>query len=145
VTEVDLATGAKQTFTVDGQSNSFTYSRPTGQTLLRLNANSDGRYTSTLEGIDLSGTKQLTFPTDQLGAAGKFNNAYPADARRQPAGPGRRGGLGGGGQQRSGRSTAADARAAQRLQTGPVVDLDGAPCCLRQPSGTSRHTAHRRA
>jgi TolB protein len=76
MTEVDLATGAKQTFTVSGQSNSFAYSRPTGQTLLRLNANPDGRSTSTLERVDLSGTTQSTFPTDQLGAAGKFNDGY---------------------------------------------------------------------
>jgi hypothetical protein len=76
ITEVDLATGAKQTFTVSGQSNSFTYSRPTGQTLLRLNTNTDGRYTSTLQRVDLTGTRQLTFPTDQLGAAGKFNDGY---------------------------------------------------------------------
>lgn len=31
---------------------------------------------STLERVDLNGTKQLTFPTDQLGAAGKFNGEY---------------------------------------------------------------------
>jgi hypothetical protein len=70
VTEVDLATGAKQTFTAPSYT-SVTYSRPTGQAILLLDGN-----TSTLERVDLSGTKQLSFPTDQLGAAGKFNNAY---------------------------------------------------------------------
>jgi hypothetical protein len=79
VTEVDLATGAKQTFTAPSYT-SVTYSRPTGQAILLSDFDTSSgnyrTYRSTLERVDLSGTKQLTFPTDQLGAAGKFNNAY---------------------------------------------------------------------
>lgn len=64
--KVDLATGAKQTFTVDGDYAAGTYSRPASQAILVSTSNS-------LERVDLSGAKQLTFPIDQLGSAGKFN------------------------------------------------------------------------
>jgi TolB protein len=79
ITEVDLATGAKQTFPGSCCSASFAYSRPTGQAiLLSNNGTRSGDYwpTYTLERIDRSGTKQLTFPTDRLGAAGKFDGRY---------------------------------------------------------------------
>jgi TolB protein len=76
VTEVDLATGAKQTFTAPAYT-SVAYSRPTAQAILESYSDSSSNgYTSTLERVDLSGTKQLTFPINQLGAAGKFNDAY---------------------------------------------------------------------
>ena len=74
VTAVDLGTGAKQTFTAG--HDSVAYSRPTGQAILLLNADPSNGNPFKLERVDLSGTKQLTFPTDPLGAAGKFNNAY---------------------------------------------------------------------
>jgi TolB protein len=70
ISEVDLPTGAQQTFTVDGRVEGA-YSRPTGQEVL-LSASP-----RTLKRVDLSGTEQLTFPTD-LGAAGKFSGAYLA-------------------------------------------------------------------
>jgi TolB protein len=77
VTEVDLATGAKQIFTAPAYAR-VAYSRPTGQAILESfsDSSSNGGYTHILERVDLSGTKQLTFPIDQLGAAGKFNDAY---------------------------------------------------------------------
>ena len=81
MTEVDLATGAKQTFTAGPCCSArVAYSRPTGQAILLsdfdTSSGNSRTYRSTLERVDLSGTKQLTFPTDPLGAAGKFNNAY---------------------------------------------------------------------
>ena len=81
MTEVDLATGAKQTFTAGPCcSAGVRYSRPTGQAILLSDfdtSSGDYRtYKSTLQRIDLSGAKQLTFPTDRLGAAGKFNGQY---------------------------------------------------------------------
>jgi hypothetical protein len=69
ITEVDLQTGAQQTFTVDELVDGA-YSRPTGQEIL-LSAS------PTLKRVDLSGTEQLTLRTD-LGAAGKFSGAYLA-------------------------------------------------------------------
>jgi hypothetical protein len=74
MTEVDLAAGAKQTFTVGTLGVEGAYSRPTGQTIL-LSRFVDYEHGSRLERVDLGGTQQLTFPTD-LGAAGKFNGAY---------------------------------------------------------------------
>jgi hypothetical protein len=80
ITEVDLATGVKQTFPGSCCSASFGYSRPTGQAILLSNtATSNGDYRTrrfTLERIDRSGTKQLTFPTDRLGAGGKYTGQY---------------------------------------------------------------------
>jgi hypothetical protein len=85
VIEVDLATGAKQTVTVNtpGYAGRSTYSRPNGQAILlsgsKTNSparSSPGGYTNVLERFDLSGTKQLTFPTDHLGAAAKFGGNY---------------------------------------------------------------------
>jgi hypothetical protein len=77
--EVDLTTGAKRTFTVSTQSYSAwgRYSRPTGQAILVSDSKSlNGKYTDLLERVDLSGTTQLTLPTDHLGTAGKFNGNY---------------------------------------------------------------------
>jgi hypothetical protein len=83
MTDIDLATGAKQTFTVAGARYvapwvGGAYSPPTGQAILLSTVDQgNGPATSTLERVDLSGTEQLTFPTD-LGAAGKFNGGYLA-------------------------------------------------------------------
>jgi hypothetical protein len=79
MTEVDLTTGAKQTVKVSTQGYSARgkYSRPAGQAILLSDStSSNGKYTDVLERVDLSGTKQLTLPTDQLGAAGKFKGDY---------------------------------------------------------------------
>jgi hypothetical protein len=85
MTDVDLATGAKQTVEIDtpGYTGYGTYSGPTGHAILLSGTKtnnpadpSSGEYTQVLERFDLSGTKQLTFPTDHLGAAGKFNLNY---------------------------------------------------------------------
>jgi TolB protein len=79
MTEVNLTTGAKQTVKVSTQGYSARgkYSRPTGQAILLSDSvSSNGGYTNVLERVDLSGTKQLTLPTDQLGAAGKFKGDY---------------------------------------------------------------------
>jgi hypothetical protein len=75
VTEVDLATGTKQTFMAPGYT-SVAYSRPTGQAILLSHTDSSNEHNPVLERVDLSGTKQFTFPTGQLGAAGKFSHSY---------------------------------------------------------------------
>jgi hypothetical protein len=75
VTEVDLASGAKQTFTAPAYT-SVAYSRPIGQAILLSNTDSSNGYVATLKRVDLGGTTQLSFPTNQLGPAGRFNNAY---------------------------------------------------------------------
>jgi hypothetical protein len=61
ITDVDLATGAKQTFTVDDWTHGA-YSRPTGQAVL---LSSDyGNTPAPLKRVDLSGKEQLTFAND---------------------------------------------------------------------------------
>jgi hypothetical protein len=69
-TLVDLHTGTKTTFAVNG-SPSFT--RPDGKAIL-LSTSHNGN--AALERVDLAGNHQLTYPTDQLGAAGKFSGSY---------------------------------------------------------------------
>ncbi len=81
MTEVDLATGAKRTLPAGPCCSArVTYSRPTGQAVLLADfdtSSGDYRtYRSTLERVDLGGTKQLTYPTDQLGAAGKYSGEF---------------------------------------------------------------------
>jgi hypothetical protein len=73
MTDVDLATGAKQTFTV-GTDVDGNYSWPTGQAILLSTRYPDP---SALKRVDLSGTEQLTYPSD-LGAAGNFAGGYLA-------------------------------------------------------------------
>jgi hypothetical protein len=73
LTDVDLRSGAKQTFRAASEGRDV-YSRPTGQTILTSRFDSD-QQASTLERVDLSGAKQLSFP-DDFGAAGKFNGAF---------------------------------------------------------------------
>jgi hypothetical protein len=69
VTDVDLTTGVRQTFVVDADYASGTYSRPGARAILVSTSTS-------LQRVHQSGTKQLTFATDQLGAAGKFNGNF---------------------------------------------------------------------
>lgn len=80
--EVDLTNGAKQTLTVEGDATGA-YTRPTGQAIFlaasKFNTPGSccsGGYTNTLTRVDLDGIKQLTLPTDRLGAAGKFSGDY---------------------------------------------------------------------
>jgi hypothetical protein len=81
MTDIDLTTGTKQTFTVPGAQHvnpfvSAEYTRPTGQAVLLSTTNAgNGPQTSTLKRIDLSGHEQLTYPSD-LGAAGKASGGY---------------------------------------------------------------------
>jgi hypothetical protein len=81
MTDIDLTTGTKQTFTVPGAQHvnpfvSAEYTRPTGQAVLLTTTNAgNGPQTSTLKRIDLSGHEQLTYPAD-LGAAGTFGGGY---------------------------------------------------------------------
>ncbi|MDT5081440.1 MAG: hypothetical protein QOJ80_6077 [Mycobacterium sp.] len=75
VTEVDLATGASHGITTHGQGYGGAYSRPTGQSIIMSTFNGFG-HGWTLERVDLSGDRQLTFPTGRLGAAGNYNGDY---------------------------------------------------------------------
>jgi hypothetical protein len=81
MTEVDVATGAKQTFTVAGAGIGApaegTYSGPTGQAIFLSTGDEGSDPKAQLELVDLSGARQLTFPTD-LGPAGKFSGRYLA-------------------------------------------------------------------
>ena len=74
MTEVDLVTGTQHSFTVDGHVYGA-YSRPTGQAIL---LSSFGNGQTSLRRVDLNGYEQLTFPTDRLGAAGKYGGSYLA-------------------------------------------------------------------
>jgi hypothetical protein len=73
LTDVDLRSGAQRTFRAASEGRDV-YSRPTGQTILTSRFDSD-KQASTLERVDLSGAKQLSFPND-FGAAGKYNGAF---------------------------------------------------------------------
>jgi hypothetical protein len=61
ITDVDLATGAKQSFTVDDWAHGA-YSRPTGQAVLV--SSQYGSAPAPLKRVDLSGKEQLTFAKD---------------------------------------------------------------------------------
>ena len=68
ITDVDLHTGTRTTFTVKGSFVSPRYTRPAGKAvLLKL----DGRQ---LVRVDLAGNPQLTYPTDKLPS--KFDGQY---------------------------------------------------------------------
>jgi hypothetical protein len=73
LTDVDLRSGAKQTFRVASEGRDA-YSRPAGQAILESRFDSDARR-STLERVDLSGAKQLAFP-NYFGAAGTFTGGF---------------------------------------------------------------------
>ncbi|HEY7054054.1 MAG TPA: hypothetical protein VH496_18260 [Mycobacterium sp.] len=75
ITDVDLTTGTKHTFTVDTEGVGAGYSLPAGQAILLSTFNGSTRGWS-LDRVDLSGNKQLTYPTDRLGTAGKYNGTY---------------------------------------------------------------------
>jgi hypothetical protein len=76
ITDIDLTTGAKQSFGVDGHVG-VAYSRPTGKAIL-VSTSRNGDVAATLRRVDLTGAEQLAYPTDQLGAAGVFNGSYLA-------------------------------------------------------------------
>lgn len=63
LTEVDLRSGEKKTFSVDGTNVSPRYTRPDGKAILldRWNLSGPG----SLERVDLAGNHQLTYPVDQ--------------------------------------------------------------------------------
>jgi hypothetical protein len=75
LTNIELETGAKQTFAVGSEGRGGSYSRPDGQAILVETDDKSGQ-PSGLERFDLSGAKQLTYPTDKLGQAGTFNGGY---------------------------------------------------------------------
>jgi hypothetical protein len=66
VVSVDLHTGAQTTLTVDGIPS---YTRPDGKAIL-VKTRDDGK--DTLKRVDLAGNLQFTYPTAQLGSAGRF-------------------------------------------------------------------------
>jgi hypothetical protein len=68
ITEVDLHTGARTTFTVNDSSVAPRYTRPDGKAVL-LTVQNHG-----LARVDLAGKPQLTYPTDKL--AGTFHGQY---------------------------------------------------------------------
>ncbi|MGW0160671.1 hypothetical protein ACWDUN_15300 [Mycobacterium sp. NPDC003323] len=72
LTEIDMSTGATQTITVEGRITAR-YTRPSGKALFI--ADDDGR---TLRRVDLTGVEQLSYPTDRLGAAGRYNGHHLA-------------------------------------------------------------------
>jgi hypothetical protein len=75
MTNVDLASGDKHSFTVGTGGVEGAYSQPNGQAIMVSTFGGPARGW-TLERVDLSGRRQLLFPTDQLGAAGTYNGAY---------------------------------------------------------------------
>lgn len=60
VTEVDLRSGTKTSFTVDGTHPSIRYTRPEGRALLLYR--SEGSEGRSLERVDLAGNHQLSYP-----------------------------------------------------------------------------------
>jgi hypothetical protein len=75
LTNIELETGAKQTFSLGTGSYWVHYSRPDGQAILVETDDKSGQ-PSGLERFDLSGAKQLTYPTDKLAQAGTFDGGY---------------------------------------------------------------------
>lgn len=63
LTEVDLRTGKKTTFTVDDTSLSPRYTRPDGNAVLLHRSKGSGP--GPLERVDLAGNHQLTYPTPE--------------------------------------------------------------------------------
>jgi hypothetical protein len=62
ITEVDLRSGTKTTFTIEGTALAARYTRPDGKALLYTS----GMYKSqSLERVDLAGNHQLTYPVGQ--------------------------------------------------------------------------------
>lgn len=75
MTNVDLTSGDKHSFTVGAGAAQGAYSRPNGQAIIVSRFNGPALGWS-LERVDLTGTRQMLFPTDQLGAAGEYNGGY---------------------------------------------------------------------
>jgi hypothetical protein len=74
VVSIDLHTGAQTTLPVNGYPR---YSHPDGKSLLvATDYNSNNNQPGTLTRLDLAGNEQQSYPTDQLGAAGKFSGDY---------------------------------------------------------------------
>jgi hypothetical protein len=75
MTDVDLTSGDKHSFTVGTGGAEGAYTRPNGEAIIVSTFVSPARGW-TLERVDLTGKRQLLFPTDQLGTAGKYNGGY---------------------------------------------------------------------
>jgi TolB protein len=74
VVSIDLHTGVQTTLPVNGYPR---YTHPDGKSLLVANDyNSNNNQPGTLKRLDLAGHEQQSYPTDQLGAAGKFSGDY---------------------------------------------------------------------
>jgi hypothetical protein len=69
---VDLHTGTRTTIPVNGYPR---YTRPDGTALL-VSTHFNGNEPGTLKRIDLAGNTQMSYPTDQLGGAGRFSGDY---------------------------------------------------------------------
>lgn len=77
IMNVDLKTGATSAFAVAASVNEARYSRPTGAAILMTSDRTEaGSSTASLKRVDLSGTEQLTYPTDQFGSI--FRGPYLA-------------------------------------------------------------------
>jgi len=139
ITEVDLHTGARTTFTVNDSSVAPRYTRPDGKAVL-LTVQNHG-----LARVDLAGKPQLTYPTDKL--AGTFHGQYLSTTGRHAAGAGYRLRPCADGQRRNSRKGAAGCRRNQLL-TGAVVGRrrENRPCQLqrRQSAATAVAGPHRR-
>ncbi|MGU3501043.1 hypothetical protein [Mycobacterium sp. C31M] len=72
LTEIDLRTGATATITLEGRQTAR-YTRPTGKALLVTDEDA-----TTLRRVDLTGIEQLSYATDRLGAAGRYNGHHLA-------------------------------------------------------------------
>jgi hypothetical protein len=75
MTNVDLTSGDKHSFPVGTGGAEGAYTQPNGEAIIVSTFVSPARGW-TLERVDLTGKRQLLFPTDQLGAAGTYNGGY---------------------------------------------------------------------
>lgn len=74
VISIDMHTGAQTTIPVNGYPR---YTHPDGKSLLvATDYNSNTNEPGTLKRLDLAGNEQQSYPTDQLGGAGKFSGDY---------------------------------------------------------------------
>jgi len=69
---VDLHTGTQTTIPVAGYPR---FTNPDGTALL-VSTEFNGNRPGTLKRVDLTGSEQLTYPTDRLGGAGQFSGGY---------------------------------------------------------------------
>jgi hypothetical protein len=75
MTDVDLTSGDKHSFTVGTGGAEGAYTRPNGEAIIVSTFVSPARGW-TLERVDLTGKRQLLFPTGHLGTAGPYNGGY---------------------------------------------------------------------